>query len=142
METTEIRVRPVVRHVVTRYKQAEIGKGPDGLPRYSAGLETLGEFDSEEYAEQVAGAMRERFAARQYVAVERGFEVVANHIYFETAAAAEAFVEKALLEEREFRIYSRVVTDPVAKARIESGWGTESIPDVPPRVEYVPAPNT
>jgi hypothetical protein len=53
MSKVEIRVRPVVRHVLTRYTESG---APDGS-KYS-GVVTLGEFDNEAYAEQVAHAMR------------------------------------------------------------------------------------
>lgn len=48
MKTVEIRVRPVVRHMVTRHTAEERG----GI------LETLGEFTNEGYADQVAHALR------------------------------------------------------------------------------------
>jgi hypothetical protein len=57
MQTVEFRVRPVTRYVVTRYSQSEMGAGPDGQMRYSASLETLGEFDNEEYANEVCRVM-------------------------------------------------------------------------------------
>jgi hypothetical protein len=58
MSKVEIRVRPVVRHVVTRYTASDPlppGVHTDG-PRGS--LETLGEFDNERQAEDVAHALR------------------------------------------------------------------------------------
>lgn len=50
-KTLEIRVRPVTRHVVTRYES-------DGLPRGAASCGTLGEFDSPARADEVALAIR------------------------------------------------------------------------------------
>lgn len=50
-QTLEIRVRPVTRHVVTRYES-------DGLPRGAASCGTLGEFDSPARADEVALAIR------------------------------------------------------------------------------------
>lgn len=50
-KTLEIRVRPVTRHVVTRYES-------DGLPRGAASCGTLGEFDSPLRADEVALAIR------------------------------------------------------------------------------------
>lgn len=58
MNITEIRVRPVVRHIVTRYTAPEPfppGVSGDG-PRGS--VETLGEFDNERQAEEMAHALR------------------------------------------------------------------------------------
>lgn len=52
MATPEFRVRPVTRYIVTRYTS----ESRDGAQHI--GLETLGEFCSEKYAEQVAEALR------------------------------------------------------------------------------------
>lgn len=49
----EIRVRPVTRYVVTRYySYDDLGDGG-----CCGGCETIGEFDCESYAEEVAAAM-------------------------------------------------------------------------------------
>ena len=50
----EIRVRPVVRYIVTKY---ESGTGADGMGY--GGCETVGEFENEQNAERVAMALRE-----------------------------------------------------------------------------------
>lgn len=49
MSQVEIRVRPVVRYIVTRFIPQSQGQ---------SSVETLGEFDNEGYAEQVAAALR------------------------------------------------------------------------------------
>jgi hypothetical protein len=53
-KTVEIRVRPVVRYVVTRYES-----GTDANGMGYGGCETVGEFDNERSAEFVAMALRE-----------------------------------------------------------------------------------
>jgi hypothetical protein len=50
----EVRVRPVVRYIVTRY---ESGQKPDGASY--GGCETIGEFANEGTADTVAMALRE-----------------------------------------------------------------------------------
>ena len=110
MSQVEIRVRPVIRHVVTRYRS-------EG--RY-ASSETLGEFDSEQYAEEVAATMRAALPKpKQYAIVERGFDVGAKVYYAEEREQAEAY--RVQLQEhfgKEFRIYEREVTDPIALGRL------------------------
>lgn len=65
MKTTEIRVRPVIRHVVTRYTSEVMEDG-----RGSGGCESLGEYDHESYAEQVAQALRDQAAPREFILVQ------------------------------------------------------------------------
>jgi hypothetical protein len=49
MKSIEYRVRPVIRYVVTRYEsEPETGSG---------GVSTMGEFDHQEYANQVSRAL-------------------------------------------------------------------------------------
>lgn len=50
MKTTEIRVRPVVRYLVTRFTASPMSDG---------GSETIGEFDNEGCANEVAKALVE-----------------------------------------------------------------------------------
>jgi hypothetical protein len=109
MKTTEIRVRPVVRHVVTRFTSEH-----DEHTRFAGfaggGCETLGEFDSEQYADVVADALRMASAARVYVIVQEtlGEEIAIVHY---AGSEEEAASRKTSLEERtgkSFRIYSRV----------------------------------
>jgi hypothetical protein len=119
MSTTEIRVRPVVRHIVTRYEADERG----------ASSSPLGEFTNEEYAEQVAEALRGSIPKpMQYVAVERTFNELTNAVYFDTEADATAYAEYALSKGREFRVFGREITDPVARARHEAGMASYGFP--------------
>lgn len=109
MKTTEIRVRPVIRHAVTRFTSED----------RAASSECVGEFNNEAYAEEVAQALRAAHKPKQYAIVERGFDVATRVWYAEDQAEAEAY--RAQLQEHfgsEFRIYDREVTDPVAAARI------------------------
>lgn len=48
----EYRVRPVTRYIITRYHSEQM---PNGL--YHAGCETIGSFDNQTQAEQVANAL-------------------------------------------------------------------------------------
>lgn len=110
MKTTEIRVRPVIRHAVTRFTADQQG---------NAASECLGEFGNESYAEEVAEALRAAHKPKQYAIVERGFEVATRVWYAEERAEAEAYRQQ--LQDHfgsEFRIYDREVTDPVSAARI------------------------
>lgn len=98
METIEYRVRQVTRFVVTRYTESE----------NSASLETLGEFDSERFAYEVAQAMRSApETPKRCVIVQRGFEVDTRAFYAETmerAAAIKADAERDY--GGEFRIFT------------------------------------
>jgi HEAT repeat protein len=85
MTTPEFRVRPVIRHVVTRYSTDDRG----------ASLETLGEFNHEEYADIVAEALRERAAPREYVIVRQKLGEIAADVMY---AYSEAEVEVRLAE--------------------------------------------
>ena len=97
MQSTEIRVRPVIRHVVTRYTA-----GPGG------GSEVLGEFDSESQAEQVADAMRSVHWPKKYVLVQVTFEPETKAFYAETQVEADKLRGK-LSEEtgHDWRVFSR-----------------------------------
>lgn len=109
MKTTEIRVRPVVRHAVTRFSQDE----------RSAGSELVGEFANEGYAEEVAEALRKSHKPKQYAIVQRSFDFQVMVTYADYPEVAEAL--KAELEAehgQEFRIYERELTDPMAIARV------------------------
>lgn len=111
MSHVEIRVRPVVRSVVTRY--ASDGRG--------ASLETLGEFDNEAYAEIVAEALRDRNAPRQYALIQRTFEPGAKVFYAEHEGVATVMKDELEREHGcEFQIFERLMTDPVAVARINA----------------------
>jgi hypothetical protein len=149
MSKVEIRVRPVIRHVVTRYTAPEPAPSGSNPANGRSSLETLGEFDNEAQAEEVAKCLQEVYLAwqarihaenhpkpMQYVAVERGFECATNAEYFNLEADALAFVEHASKAGREFRVYAREVTDPMSKAclELEYGVGRPQVPRVPPKV--------
>lgn len=113
MNKVEIRVRPVVRHIVTRYEQ-ERTSAHDEPPAYSASLATLGEFDSEGYAEIVAEALRDRLAPREYAIVQSTLgERMADVVY----AYSEADVQTQLAhlaavpdgeQPKTYRVFSRI----------------------------------
>lgn len=113
MSEIEIRVRPVVRYVITRYSCAPEKGAPSSC-------ETLGEFDSEAYAEQVAEALRAGAEKPlQYAILKRNFDQETLAVYAEELEQAEMYRRQLEAEHGcEFRIYSREVTDPVAIARM------------------------
>jgi hypothetical protein len=110
MSNPEFRVRPVVRHVVTRYTRAE--PLPPGVnadtPR--GGLETLGEFDSEGYAEIVAEALAEKAAPREYVIVQSTLGEVTAKVYYAYGEqeAQERMNALQVADSTTYRIYSRI----------------------------------
>lgn len=104
MEHVEFRVRPVIRHVVTRFSSRNDGEG------VSASCGPLGEFDNEGYADIVVEALRERVAPRVYAVVQEtlGDETAIVHYAYDEA---QADARKQDLEQRtgkSFRIYSRI----------------------------------
>lgn len=119
MSKTEIRVRPVVRHIVTRHTEW----GDTGRK-----TEPVGEFDNEQYAEEIAEALRKAHKAKQYAIVERSFEFGAMVAYADHIEVAEAMQRDLQAEHgREFRIYEREVTDPMAIARIQLQNGAQEL---------------
>jgi hypothetical protein len=99
MKTTEIRVRPVVRHAVTRFTQEERG----------ASSECMGEFANEQYAEEVAEALKDKHAAREYVMVQETPGLETPKVFY---AYSEEEVAKFMSEPRldcGYRVYSRVI---------------------------------
>jgi hypothetical protein len=139
MLKTEIRVRPVVRHVVTRYTEATDAHAPVAGGR-SASLITMGEFDNEAQAEQVAEALRATIPKpRLYVAVERNhWDTLAHALYFNTEADAYAYVKHAEAKGREFRVFSQEITDPVKLAHHEMGMVSYGFPGGIDQVEMPP----
>jgi hypothetical protein len=100
MSTVEFRVRPVIRHVVTRHTSTE----------NSGSLETLGEFGNEGYAEIVSQALKERAAPREYVVVESTLGAVQAAVYYAHDENDLAHVQCQAAAEhpgRTFRVYSR-----------------------------------
>ena len=136
MKNTEIRVRPVIRHSVTRYTRES---HPDGME--SGGCESLGEFANEAYAEEVAAALRtQEPKPMQYAAVERNhFDIATYALYFDVEADALAYAEHAKKYGREFRVFSREITDPVKKAHHEMGMISYGFPGGIDQVELPPA---
>lgn len=126
MRKVEVRVRPVVRHIVTLY---ESGPLPGTADKYHATLDTLGEFDNEAQAEYVATALRKQAPKpMQYVAVERGFDALTNAVYFDVEEDALEYVGHARSKGREFRVFAREVEDPVARAHHEVGMVSHGFP--------------
>ena len=102
-EIVEIRVRPVVRYLITRHRTGpEPGTGS---------LETLGEFDSAGYAEDVADILRQQYAQKEYIAVahgigESGALVQYAYTIGDANAAADALVQSSNMDAR---IFSRLM---------------------------------
>jgi len=122
MEKVEIRVRPVVRHIVTRHTERQtlpVGQKYADGPRSS--LETLGEFDNEAQAEQMAAALRNALPKpMKYAIVQRSFDVDVKVYYANEREQAEAYCRELMDHFGvEFRIFARELTDPIAKARAE-----------------------
>lgn len=110
MQTPEFRVRPVVRYALTRYTPAAPlppGVHTDSHP--GARLETLGEVDSEGYAEIIAEALRERAAPREYVLVQETMGEVMAKVYY-AYGEADALARLAELRQggESYRIYHRI----------------------------------
>jgi hypothetical protein len=108
MSNPEFRVRPVIRHVVTRFSEDRTS-ALDEPPAYTRKLETLGEFDSEGYAEIVAEALAEKAAPREYVIVQETLGKVMAKVYY---AYSEDEVNMRLMEPElqgsSYRVYSRI----------------------------------
>lgn len=99
MKTTDIRVRPVIRHAVTRFTQ-------DGR---SAGSEMIGEFANEAYAEEVAQVLTEKACRREYVIVEQTMGELTARVtfaYSEEEANSQLASEEAVTG-KTFRVFSR-----------------------------------
>jgi len=109
MTTPEFRVRPVIRHIVTRFSE-ERTSPHDAPPEYTRKLETLGEFDSEGYADIVAEALRERAAPREYVIVRQKLgEIAADVMYAYSEAEVEVrLAEMATPDAPQCHVYSRL----------------------------------
>jgi hypothetical protein len=153
----EYRVRAVERFVVTHYEREE----------RRASCSNMGEFPNRESADRVARALHERDVPStyvtiegekswaqpapckpqseeptyyQYVIVERGFDINTKAWY--ARFEREALQHKAQLERhygREFRIFARELTDPVAIARrkVEVDTGEYPMLDLaPPHTTY------
>lgn len=107
MSTPEFRVRPVIRHIVTRYTPSY---SPEPGCVNGSSLETLAEFDSEGYAEIVREALAERVAPREYVIVEQTFGAIEARVKFAYSeqAALELMASEAAESGKSYRIFSRI----------------------------------
>lgn len=139
MMTNEFRLRPVTRFVLTHYQADDdagsastrtVGEFPNVQSAEEVGValqalvpgSTLTTIDGRqaEYppkALAAAMAVRAEPAVLEYVIVERSFDVMAQAYYAETLELAEQ--HKARFEKmtaKEYRIFERVVTDPVKLA--------------------------
>lgn len=105
MKTTEIRVRPVIRHVVTRFTSEVMEDG-----RGSGSSESMGEFDHESYAEQVAEALRTQEAPRIFAVVEETMGEISARVWY--AYNEQEAYERAAVARIEtgktYKIYSRI----------------------------------
>lgn len=125
MKTSSLRITEVTRYNLTEgYSDTEEGSG---------GVRTLGEFNSQEQAERIARALMksapdstfeplrgapEYSPVLQYVIVERGFDIGAMAFYAYYQEEAEQHREQLEKHfQRDFRVFGREVTDPVALAR-------------------------
>lgn len=116
MKQAEFRVRPVIRHSVTLYEPA--WESPIGKVGSSGGSSIVGEFANEEQAEKVRLALELQHAPRQYICVKRSFDLETPVQHADTQEEADAFVKERFEAGEEWRIFSRIVTDPVLKAHI------------------------
>ena len=102
MKTTEIRVRPVVRHIVTSFTN-------DPETRI-ASCGQVGEFDNEQKAEEVAQALKDKYAPRCYVIVEETLGELSARVMY-AYSEEEVATRKAAIEAetgKSFKVYSRI----------------------------------
>lgn len=100
----------MIRHVVTKYIPPVPNSGE------ANGSSPLGEFANEEQAEAVRAAFEFLHAPRAYLMVKRTFELETLAQHADTQEEADAFVAAKLAEGEEWRVFERILTDPVAKA--------------------------
>jgi hypothetical protein len=106
MQKPEFRVRPVIRHVVTRYTPSH---SPEPGVINGPSLETLGEFDSEGYAEIVKEALDEMAAPREYVIVESTLgEKMASVTYAYSEEEALKRMAEEAADGKAYKVYSRI----------------------------------
>lgn len=100
MKTTEIRVRPVIRHAVTRYmSEPETGCG---------GSELLAEFSHEAYAEEVAQALKEQSAQRDYVLVQETVGEIMAKVYYAYSEEDARAKLSGMPDSESYKVFSRV----------------------------------
>ncbi len=107
MSIPEFRVRPVIRHVVTRYTPAH-SPAPGALNGPS--LETLAEFDSEGYAEIVREALADRVAPREFVIVEQTLGAVEARVTYAYSEqeALDRLASAAAETGKSYKVFSRI----------------------------------
>lgn len=110
MQLPEFRVRPVIRHVVTRYTPADpLPPGVNSAEGSRGSLQTLGEFDSEGYAEIVREALAEKAALREYAIIEETMgEPMARVVYAYGEQEALARMSEEAQAGKTYRVFSRV----------------------------------
>jgi hypothetical protein len=142
MKTISYRVTPVTRYNLTLRE--------DDPEARTASCGSVGEFGSAQTAEQIGRALAaqtpgakftpmdgetEQTPYQQWVAVERGFKCATNVVYCHGKEAAETFAALAQADhQREFRLFSRPVLDPVAAAHVAVGGGF-TVPSMPDPIE-------
>ena len=100
----EYRVRPVVRWNLTHYHQT-VGENTAG-----AGVRSLGEFASEQQAEELKAILENAAAPKQYALVSLEFDAPATVYYADSEPDAGRLREKLQAETgKDFRIFSRSI---------------------------------
>lgn len=126
-----IKVKPVVRHVVTK---SESTTWSDGGTGGSAG--TICEVASESAANEIARALELLHAPRRYVVVQRTFEPENNIVYYaDTRDQAEQF--KGVLQKfhrTDFRIFEEPILDPRERPIPVTGEPTAFLMDIGDRM--------
>lgn len=114
MQTTELRVRPVIRHAITRYVTERHTNG-----RQSGMSQLMCEVGSEDFAEEIKEALELKDAPRKYVLVERTFKPEARVYYAEWPDQARQHKEvlEKFYPDSEFQIFACLIEDPIELAR-------------------------
>jgi hypothetical protein len=118
--TVTIKVRPSVRHVITRDVSTVHSDG-----RGSGSSGPLCEVNNEETANEIARALELLHAPRRYVVVQRSFEP-GNCVVYYAYSSYQAEQFKDVLQQfyqTDFRIYEQVLTDPRDIALHNDGAG-------------------
>jgi hypothetical protein len=118
--TISIKVRPTVRHVITRDESITHSDG-----RGSGSSGPLCEVSNEEAANEIARALELLHAPRRYVVVQRSFEP-GNCVVYYAYSQYQAEQFKDVLQQfyqTDFRIYEQVLTDPRDIALHNDGAG-------------------
>ena len=103
MKTTEIRVRPVIRHAVTRFT-SEVHEDE----RCSGSSECMGEFSHESYAEEVAKALIQVQAPREFIIVQETPGLTNPEVrYAYSQEEVNAFLSEPRADHG-YKVYSRI----------------------------------